>query len=108
VVYRHRNITKGYLVKTALLFHNDPSLSYEESIKTRWVLQRVNSQFKHPIIFKFINAFIFIGYNSVSYFFLFIDRLKNKTERQILVKKVTNRKWLLRFFELNYKALKAS
>jgi len=37
-----------------------------------------------------------------------IVRAKNKIERQILVKNVTNRKWLLRFFELNYKALKAS
>ena len=104
----HFNITTGYLVKTSLLFHNDPSLSYQETIRTRWVLHRVNSQLKHPIIFKFINAFIFIAYNSVSYFFLFIYRLKNKIERQILVKKVTNRKWLVRFFQLNYKALKAS
>jgi hypothetical protein len=104
----HFNITTGYLVKTALLFHNDPSLSYEDTIRTRWVLHRVNSQLKHPVIFKFINTFIFIGYSSVSYFFLFIDRLKNKIERQILVKNVTNRKCLLRFFELNYKALKAS
>lgn len=104
----HFNITKGYLVKTALLFHNDPSLSYEESIKTRWVLHRVNSQIKHPIIFKFINTFIFIGQSIVFYSFLFIDRLKDKMERQILLKNVTDRKWLVRFFQLIFKALKAS
>ena len=95
----------AYIVKTALIFKNTPTLSFPINWRTSLVKYRVKTQIAHPKRFKYINALIFFFAYSATYINLFFVYLRSAKTRKRLLNRFTDVAWIRAFIKRNVNSM---